>query len=166
MKYLEKFRKRIANRDSILGLIFLAFSIILFFGIIPWQVVDPKVAGVFIAPDFFPRALAACLMFLSALLVIYGHATSAEFERSADKRITTATVVSILSLFTAIWAIRWIGMMPSGFLAMILLMRLFGYSNWKRAILISVGFIFVLFLFFERVASVDIPRGALFDGLF
>ncbi|MCK5445967.1 MAG: tripartite tricarboxylate transporter TctB family protein, partial [Rhodospirillaceae bacterium] len=136
------------------------------FGIIPWQVVDPMVPGTFIAPDFFPKALAGFLIFLSILLIYNGHTTAAESDRAEEKRITTATLLCIALILIAIWAIRWVGMMPAVCVAMILLMRMFGYQDLKKSILISVGFVIVMFLFFEKIASISIPRGALFNGLF
>ena len=45
-------------------------------------------------------------------------------------------------------------------------MRMFGYEDWKKSILIALGFIIVMFLFFEKIAGISIPRGALFNGLF
>lgn len=162
----DKIISRFANRDSILGIVLLAFSIILLFGIIPWQVVDPQVPGTFIAPDFFPKALAGLLIFLSALLIYHGQTISADRDLHAVGRVSSATLQSIALIFIAIWAIRWIGMMPAACIAMVLLMRLFGYRDWKKAILISVSFIIVMFLFFEKVASISIPRGAWFNSLF
>lgn len=157
---------RFANRDSLLGVVLLAFSMLLMFVIIPSQVVDPKVPGTFIAPDFFPKALAGFLIFLSALLVYNGQATAAQSERADDKRITSATLMCIALILIAIWAIRWVGMMPASCIAMVLLMRMFGYEDWKKSILIALGFIIVMFLFFEKIAGISIPRGALFNGLF
>ena len=160
------FASRFRNRDSILGMVLLAFSIVLLFEIIPLQVVDPKVPGTFIAPDFFPKALAIILIFLSVLLIYHGQTISADSDPDGERRITGPTLTSVALIFIAIWAIRWVGMMPAACIAMILLMRLFGYQDWKKAIMISVGFIIVMFVFFEMTANISIPRGALFDGLF
>lgn len=162
----NRLRARLSNRDSLLGLFIFAFCLCLLLILIPQQVKDPGVAGTFIKPDFFPYAIALSLTLLSLLLVFFGYKTSRDSNRSDDKRITKSTFICVTLLGVALSAIRWVGMAPVGWVAMYILMNLFGFKNKKTALLISLGFTVVLFLFFDKVASVSIPRGTLFEDLY
>lgn len=165
-KPINGLRARLGNRDSILGLSIFAFCLCLLLFLIPQQVKNPNIPGTFIKPDFFPYAITLLLTLLSLLLVFFGYKTSRDSSRSDDKRITKSTVICVTILGVALSAIKWVGMAPMSLVTMYVLMNLFGFKNKKIAVLISLGFTVVLFLFFDKVATVSIPRGTLFENLY
>lgn len=160
------FSKTLGNKDSQLGLGLLIFSLCLLFILIPLEVRDPKVPGTFIKPDFFPYLITLALALLSILLIFFGRKTSSDASRSDDKRITKGTVICIITLALSIAAINWVGMLPVGIIVVFILMHLFGLKNKVVALIISCGFNVAIFLFFEKVASVSIPRGLFLEKLF
>ena len=72
----------------------------------------------------------------------------------------------MVALFVLYFGIQWIGMVPTGILMVYFLILVFGYKRWFRALIFSIFFVVLLFLFFEKIAQVSIPRGILFDGLY
>lgn len=158
--------KRLGNKDSQLGLGLFLFSLCLIFILIPLEVKDPKVPGTFIKPDFFPYLITLALTLLSILLIFFGYKTSSDASRSDDKRITKGTVICIITLALSIGAIKWVGMLPVGIMVVFILMHLFGLKNKILAVVVSFGFNIAIFLFFDKVASISIPRGTIFEKLF
>ena len=127
-----------------------------------------------LTPSFFPycitiviRLPTAILGSLSILLIYKGSSTSqAEATRAEDKRVTQFTILCILLFLGYYMGIKVIGMIPVSILILFALIHLFGFRHWLLSILISVVFVVLLFLFFEKIAQVSIPRGFLFEGFY
>jgi len=118
-----------------------------------------------LSPRFFPYLVAAALGLLSLSLLIKNIRPNQETgSRVEDKRVTGSTLLCILLFFLYFIIIDWIGLVPASFLALIALMRLYGFRNWLWVFIFSVVLVVLLFFFFEKVALVPLPRGALLDG--
>ncbi len=156
----EKFR----NRDFYLGLALFAFSLTLLFYLIPYHVGTQLTLRGAIKPSFFPNLITIALGLLSILLMFYSDQTSKNITRSEDKQATWITFVFMASLFIYYFAVRLAGMVPASFLAFIFLRWIFGAPKLLLSVVLALIFVISLFFFFEKIANVDIPRGALFDG--
>jgi hypothetical protein len=76
------------------------------------------------------------------------------------------TFIFVGLLFAFYTGIVLFGMLPVSVVTVLVLMRIFGYRKWFRALLFSLLFVALLFLFFEKIAQVSIPRGIFFEDLY
>ncbi|MBW2057910.1 MAG: tripartite tricarboxylate transporter TctB family protein [Deltaproteobacteria bacterium] len=158
-------RQKTWNRDIWLGLILLGFSLSLLFWLIPVYVGEHTTGERGLTPRFFPYSIVITLAFLSLLLVYENFQAGHEQRpRAEDKRVTPFTLVCVLLFFAYYVEIRVIGMVPASMVTMFGLTRLFGFRRWLTNLVISVVFAILLYLFFEKMAQVSIPRGLLFEG--
>lgn len=154
------------NRDVLLGLALLIFALVTLVWLIPFGVEVQQAGGMAVKPTFFPYGITAILVVLSLALIIKGAKAPSSVERAEDKKLSPAVLIVILVMLGTFFSLKYLGMVPSGILAVILLIRLFNYRNWPRTIIFAVVFVVLLFLFFEKIAQVDIPRGILFEDLY
>lgn len=154
------------NREVIVGLGLLVFSLLILLWLIPVGVEVRQAGGMAVTPNFFPYGVTAVLAILSLALIIKGAKAPETVERTEEKKINLAVLVIILLLLASFYGLKYLGMAPTGVLSIILLVRLFNYRNWPRTIIFAVVFVALLFFFFEKVAQVDIPRGEWFEDLY
>jgi hypothetical protein len=117
-----------------------------------------------VKPSFFPYAITLVLALLSILLIYNSPRTSRVATRVEDKQVTWVTIGCIILFFAFFYGILVIGMVPMGILSLFALMKIFGFRKTHWALLFSVIFVLLIFLFFEKIAQVTIPRGVLFEG--
>jgi cytochrome c biogenesis factor len=158
--------KRAKTKDFYLSIFLLAFSLVLIFWLIPFHVETMEGPQVSVKANFFPYSVTFLLAFLSILLLYYCPQTSHHSTRADDKRVTFITIGCIAILFVTFYGIRIIGMVPMSILSLFVLMRIFGFQKWYWALPFSIAFVLLIFLFFEKIAQVTIPRGVLFEGWF
>jgi len=158
--------KRVKTKDFYLSIFLLAFSLLLSFWLIPFHVETMEGSQGSVKASFFPYAITFLLAFLSILLLYYSPQTSHNSTRADDKRVTLITIGCIAILFGFFYGIRIIGMVPMSILSLFVLMRIYGFQKWYWALPFSIAFVLLVFLFFEKIAQVTIPRGVLFEGWF
>ena len=156
-------RNRARSRDFYLASVLLAFCFVLIFYLIPYHVEVQHAKGMAVKPNFFPYAVSFLLAFLSITLFINSHITSRDVTRGEDKKITNVTFLFMALLFGCYLEIFLIGMLPAGILTVFILVRVFGYKRWLRNLIFSIVFVIILYLFFEKIAQVSVPRGILFE---
>ena len=156
-------RNRARSRDFYLAIVLLAFCLVLVFYLIPYHVEIQHAKGMAVKPNFFPYAVAFLLAFLSIILFFNSHITSRYVTRGEDKKITKVTFLFMALLFGCYLEIFLIGMVPAGILTVFILVRLFGYKRWLWNLVFSILFVIILYLFFEKIAQVSVPRGILFE---
>ena len=160
-------KKKTWGIDFYLGIMLFAFSMALLAWLIPVYTGSQTTGQRGLTPSFFPYCITIALGFLSILLIYKGSSTSqAEATRAEDKRVTQFTILCILLFLGYYMGIKVIGMIPVSILILFALIHLFGFRHWLLSILISVVFVVLLFLFFEKIAQVSIPRGFLFEGFY
>jgi hypothetical protein len=165
VSFIEKFsRKRIRNKDFYLGLVLFFFSLSLLFYLIPYHIEIMQADGMAVTPSFFPYLIDLCLLFLSLLLMMNSPRTGGNATRAEDKQANWGTLVLVALMFFYYFGMKIIGMAPMSGVVLFVLMRLFGYRKWTHAVIFSIAFTVLIYLFFEKFAQVDIPRGILFDG--
>lgn len=153
------------GKDFYLGLILLAFVVVLLFWVIPVYVTGSVTGQRGLTPRFFPYCITITLAFLSILLVYNSRRTSqGEATRAEDKRVTPFTILCVFLFLAYYIGIKVLGMVPASILILFTLIHLFGFRHWFLMILFSIVFGILLFLFFEKMAQIPIPRGLLFEG--
>ncbi|WP_338603380.1 tripartite tricarboxylate transporter TctB family protein [Desulfoferula mesophila] len=161
------FRARIRVKDFYLGLAFLLFALLLIFWLIPNYVGDPLTQShLKVRPGTLPDLIGYLLVFLSLLLIYQSPRTSILVSRSEDKRFSWTIVVFIASIFLFYFVSLLVGLLPSSMVIMFVLMRIYGYKKTWINVVIAVVLPIVLFVFFEKVAQVQIPRGIWFEDLY
>jgi len=156
-------RKRIQSRDSYMAIALFVFCLVTIFYLIPYHVEIQHAKGMAVKPNFFPYAVSFFLVFLSIILFFNSHVTSRDVSRREDKQINSVTVLFLALLFGCYLGIYLIGMVPAGILIIFILVRVFGYKRWLLTLIFAVAFVIILYLFFERIAQVNVPRGILFE---
>lgn len=135
----------------------------LFFWLIPFHI--GGYGATRLSARFFPFCITIVLCLLSIILLYKSSRNSGdEVSRSEDKQFNWFTIFCILILFAYYFGIMFIGMVPASILVLFVLVQLFGLRQWLLATLISTIFVIILFLFFDKIAHIDIPRGLLFEG--
>ena len=158
-----KERERI--KDFYLGLILLAFALILLLWLTPTYVSGPLVQShLKIRPNTFPNLITYVLALLAILLMYNSPRTRKDTTRVEDKRFSWFMILCLSILFVYYLGVRVIGMLPASIIVLFVLMRVYGFKSWFLSILFSLVLPFFLFIFFEKLAQVYIPRGILFEG--
>ena len=156
---------KIPKRDLLLACGVLAFSLALICWLIPDCVAGYTTGKHGLSPQFFPYLIAGTLGLLGLILLIKTlRPGSREKMRAEKQRPSAVTFACIIIFFAYYFGVILIGLVPASFLALMALMRLFGFQSWPKVFIFSASLVFLLFLFFEKVAQVPAPRGVFFDG--
>jgi hypothetical protein len=157
------------NRDAYLAAVLLSFSLILYFIIIPLEVPNPKYfVSKTMPPDFFPRCITVVLGILSSVLLIQRvkripSEKGNEIDKmDADQKGFLRHAVAAFLFFFYVLSIYWIGWIISTGLALPGLMVYFGARRWFIVILLTVLVPIILYLFFEKIVQVPLPKGMFF----
>jgi len=163
---LLKFIKTKTNRDFWLGVTTFLIFFLLLIWIIPVYIPGYKTGESGLTPRVFPSLMVSVLLLLSVVLIYknigVGNTLS---SRAQDKKASWITVSCIILFFICYFGIKIIGLLPMAIITLSVLIFLFGFKKWFL-IPISIGFVLLLFLFFEKVAQVSFPRGMFFRGLY
>lgn len=159
------FKDRERLKDFYLGLIFLAFALTLLLWLTPSYVSSPLAQShLKVRPNTFPNLIAYVLALLAILLMYNSHRSSKDATRIEEKRFSWFMILCLSILFVYYLGVRVIGMLPASIIVLFVLMRVYGFKSWFLSILLSLVLPFFLFIFFEKLAQVYIPRGILFEG--
>ena len=161
-----KFLKdRCHARDFYLGLAILVFALTLLIWLTPVYVGSPLAQShLKIRPSTFPNLISYVLILLSLFLIYNSPETSRDTTRSADKRFSWFMGLCIVLLFIYYGGVRLIGMLPASIVILFVLIRIYGFRSWFLSATIAVIVPILLFIFFEKLAQVPIPRGILFES--
>ncbi len=151
--------------DTWIGLGILAFSLVLLLWLIPYGVEVQKAGGMAVTPSFFPNMIAGILALLSLCLLI-SNIVRKSHAQPKHKVIDRESVIIMILIVGSYFGIELLGMIPAGIITLSLLIRLYNYRSWPRTIIYATVCVILLFLFFEKVAQVDLPNGYLFDYFF
>lgn len=161
------FVERYRVKDFYLGLTILAFGLTLIFWLTPNFVGNPLAQShLKVNPGTFPDLVGYLLIFLSLLLIYQSPRTSLMVSRSQDKRFSWTILIFIGFIFVFYFISLLIGMLPASMIIIFVLMRIYGYKKMWVSIIISLLLPILLFIFFEKVAQVQVPRGIWFEDLY
>lgn len=159
-----------SKRDAVLSLGILAFAVILAVWLIPAYVLDYGTGDRGLSPRFFPYLICGGLALLALILfnrhrraLFGGHSAATDDDSPKTDLFVIICAALLLVYYLAVFLL---GMLPASFLALIGLMLLFGFRFWWKIIVFSAVLVSLLFVFFEKVALVLLPRGLWFDGLY
>lgn len=142
--------------DQKLGLALLIFCLIMWFLIIPNQVMGK-------AQSLFPRIITIFIGIPSFLLIISRKDSPKEtpFGLEEKKGITRVTITAII-FFIYIFIIDFLGYFISSFLASLAFMLYFGARNWKKTIVIPVMLLLFIYFLIEKLLGFPLPSGIIF----
>jgi hypothetical protein len=146
----------------VVGLVYLATAIQM-----------PRGSIAYPGPGFYPSVVGVFLVLTAA--VCFGIALSqARKNRSAaapapearnTKRIGTPTIQLLALLVFYAGSLPYLGFLLAIAVFLLLSMRIFGYQNWARSIVIAILVAGASYMVFVHLLSVPLPRGFLGDYL-
>ena len=113
---------------------------------------------------FMPWVLVGCLLFLSLLLLIktvFG-STPEQFDFSISAKEGFGVVFLTVCVFAYVKLMILIGFVLATPIFLALLMLITGSRKWKEIIMVSIFATFSIYLLFQKLFQVILPRGELF----
>ena len=114
--------------------------------------------------DFMPWVLAGCLFFLSLLLLIKavwgGSPEQSDFSISPKEGF--GVIFLTVSVFAYVKFMILIGFVLATPIFLALLMLITGSRRWKEIVIVSIFATFSIYLLFQKIFQVILPRGELF----
>lgn len=147
--------------DQLLGLGLIAFCIIFYFVIIPWQIYQPARLHGPLSPRYFPRLITLFLLFVGVLLTS-GITIKRGAKEIKEPEFMKDTVQIIAVFIVYYYLIGLLGWFTSSVTTLAFMTFLYGSRSWKITLFLSAALPLVLYLFFEKIAHVMLPRGFLF----
>lgn len=114
--------------------------------------------------DFMPWVLAGCLLLLSLLLLIktvFG-STPEQFDFSISPKEGFGVVFLTVCVFAYVKLMILIGFVLATPIFLALLMLITGSRKWKEIVMVSIFATFSIYLLFQKIFQVILPRGELF----
>ncbi|MEJ2100095.1 MAG: tripartite tricarboxylate transporter TctB family protein [Desulfobacterales bacterium] len=114
--------------------------------------------------DFMPWVLVGCLFLLSALLLIrtvWGGSPE-NFESSISQKEAFGVIYLTACVFAYVKLMSLIGFILATPIFLALLMLITGSRKWKEIVIVSILATFGIYLLFQKIFQVILPRGELF----
>ena len=114
--------------------------------------------------DFMPWVLAGCLLLLSLLLLIktvFG-STPEQFDFSISPKEGFGVIFLTVCVFAYVKLMILIGFVLATPIFLALLMLITGSRKWKEIVMVSIFATFSIYLLFQKIFQVILPRGELF----
>ncbi|MGI9316739.1 MAG: tripartite tricarboxylate transporter TctB family protein [bacterium] len=156
------------HSERIIGIAVVLIGLATYFVLIPNGIVSPSnVESLALAPDFWPKIVAAIFAIMGLGLVV--RPTDSDSETTTESNTTFLNRLPRLgvilgALFGFYYAIPQLGMVVPAMLLIFCLMWFAGERRWMLMAVISIVTPIVLYFFFVFVASIPIPLGV-FESL-
>jgi putative tricarboxylic transport membrane protein len=114
--------------------------------------------------DFMPWVLAGCLLLLSLLLLIktvFG-STPEQFDFSISPKEGFGVIFLTVCVFAYVKLMILIGFVLATPIFLALLMLITGSRKWKEIVMVSIFATFSIYLLFQKIFQVILPRGEIF----
>ena len=157
--------------DRWLGSGIVLTAVLLYFWIIPADIVTPKfevgggVGGIAASPLFFPRLMAAILGVLGIFLFLRGHDRERNlrdgegFVIDAGELVRVAGAAAILIAYALLLdTVGYLLLTPAALVALCVFL---GYRRWTVLILTSAGFTAIVYFGFRYGMKILLPEGLL-----
>ena len=146
------------KRDVFAGLILMAFSLLLFFVLIPNQV-EPAAGGpIALSPRLFCYVTAFLLLALSINLTLSALRSAEEAEEQTGNSLVRAAIaVVVSSVYVA--GISFLGYFASTALALLFFLFFFGAKEIKTVFLFLLVILPFIYLLFVKGLKVILPEG-------
>ena len=158
------------TRERLTGIGVLILGLLIFFLLIPRGIDQPgSVEHAALAPDFWPKIIAAIIIVMGLLLTVKPAKEEDEESEDAGDAVPwlqrlPGLAVALGTLFAFYFLIPLLGMVVPGIVMALGLMVYAGERRWPRGIAIAAGVPILLYFFFVYVASIPIPLGV-FESL-
>lgn len=147
-------------------------AVVVALGLVYWALVPaqiaPETAPFGISGRFFPRLIAIMAVACGSVLLVRSLLTSGRPDSSADETLGfESAALGRVAIYVAILIGYVVGMAVLGYvvataIAMVLLLLHAGARDWPTVGVVAVAVPAGLYLFFEKVMIVPLPRGLLF----
>ena len=152
--------------ERITGIVIFLLGMLTFFVIIPFGIVSPSnVSSLALAPDFWPKIVAALFALMGLLMVMkpIDKSIDEEIEEKATPiswatRIPRLAIV-LAALFSFYGLLPTLGMVVPAIFLIFGLMLFAGERKWLRITVLSLSVPISLYCFFVFVAQIPIPLG-------
>jgi putative tricarboxylic transport membrane protein len=114
--------------------------------------------------DFMPWVLAGCLLFLSLLLLIktvFGGSPE-QLDFSISPKEGFGVIFLTVCVFAYVKLMILIGFVLATPIFLALLMLITGSRKWKEIVMVSIFATFSIYLLFQKIFQVILPRGEIF----
>ncbi|MDD9821661.1 MAG: tripartite tricarboxylate transporter TctB family protein [Gammaproteobacteria bacterium] len=152
----------------------LALGLLVFFALIPAGVDSPaNVSHLSLAPDFWPRIIAAVLALMGLFMLLHpgrgqtggdSQPVESPAARPSTARRLLRLGVVLAALFGFYVLIPRAGMVAPGIAFIFALMWFAGERRWRLMAAVAVAAPLLLYFFFTQVAGIPIPLGV-FEAL-
>ncbi|WP_024333017.1 tripartite tricarboxylate transporter TctB family protein [Desulfotignum balticum] len=154
------------NRDSIAGLVLLAFSLILAFYLTPNHVESHGSVPAALSPRLFCYLTSGLLGMLSIMLIATslknsGRNGTGTIRYSSWEPITRGLICTVVACVYIAMS-GYIGFFASTALAMIIFLVYFGVKKWWGILLFLIVLLGFIYLLFVQALKVNMPDGILF----
>ena len=159
------------TRERLTGIGVLILGLLIFFLLIPRGIDQPgSVEHAALAPDFWPKIIAALIVLMGLFLTVR---PAKEEDEDDEEDVGDAggwlqrlpgLAVALGTLFVFYFLIPLLGMVVPGIVMAFGLMVYAGERRWTLGIAIAAGVPILLYVFFVYVASIPIPLGV-FESL-
>ena len=153
--------KKIEHTDGIIGIGLFIFSVIMYFIIIPNQIVDVSYGAGSLLPAFFPKVAIGVIGVLSIFLIVEGFISNRQGQQSLSFGPKALSIILFLIGYAI--GIEIIGYLAATGIFLFALMLYLSRENWFKYIVIIVVFLAVNYLFFEKMLKLVLPRGYFFE---
>jgi hypothetical protein len=146
------------KRDVFAGLILVAFSLLLFFVLIPNQV-DPQAGGpIALSPRLFCYVTAFLLLALSLNLTLSALRSDEKEEEQKGTSLLRATIAVVVAA-AYVAGISILGYFTSTALALLFFLFFFGAKSMKSVLLFLLVMLPFIYLLFVKGLKVILPEG-------
>lgn len=152
--------------DLTTGIVFLIFSALYYFYLIPnWIILSYSTKHIKAAarPDLLPRITIVLFAAISAILIL--GAVRGKYSRVLEKTSRSSFLMVgaiFIGTYAYIWALKLVGFLPASPIYMAALIVLLGMRNWRYVVPLSLLFPIFLHYFFWVGLEVILPEGSLF----
>lgn len=145
--------------DRKIALVIAAISI--FYLVLSYQL--PEFAYTQVDADALPKGLGYLMLGLAALLFIQNKPETEEqkAQRTLKKEDLILILITLGALLLYVFFLEILGFVICTIVFLMLTMRMYGYLNWTRNVIVSVIFTFVLYFSFNYLLKIYLPQGIL-----
>ncbi|MEK3936018.1 tripartite tricarboxylate transporter TctB family protein [Sporosarcina sp. FSL W7-1349] len=123
----------------------------------------PKFAFTQVDADVLPLGLGYLLLGLAVILFIQNKPETEEQKekRTLKKEDLILLLVTLGALILYVFCLEFLGFVISTIIFLSLTMRMYGYMNWTRNVIVSLVFTLFLYFAFNYLLKIYLPQGIL-----
>ncbi len=145
--------------DRKVALVLMAISLV--YLILSYQL--PEFPYTQVDADMLPKSLGYLLLGLAVLLFIQNKPETEEqkAQRTIKKEDLMLMLITLVALLLYVFFLEMLGFVICTIIFLIFTMRMYGYLNWTRNVMVSFIFTFILYFSFNYLLNIFLPQGIL-----